>query len=150
MLRSISRAAWTLAAAGTVVLTGCGGGGQATSAGALPAPTSVAPVTSTTVAPATTIASTSTTSRLCPDVALSSSSAYDSATEIKVVGLSCADAAALIAKVGPQVSPAGGPPRLESDGYVCLAAGARGTDHGPPSAMFECTSGAMKVSFVRN
>jgi hypothetical protein len=71
------------------------------------------------------------------------------ASEIRATGLSCADAEALVRKVGPQVSSVGGPSRVETDGFVCIRTSARSGDHGPPSSTFECTSGATKVMFVR-
>jgi hypothetical protein len=138
--RNISGSVSALAVGALVVLAGCGGADQATSAGTTSPPTRAATASPTT---------TTTAFVACADVGLPSGPA-DLASEIRAVGLSCADAAALIAKVGPQVTPAGAPPRVESDGFVCLAAGTRGTDHGPPSAVFQCTSGAMKVSFVRS
>jgi hypothetical protein len=142
--RNISGSVSALAVGALVVLAGCGGADQATSAGT--PPTSAATASATT---ATTVAPSGTGAAACADVSLSSGPT-DLASDIKVVGLSCADAAALIGKVGPQVTPAGGPSRVESDGFVCLPAGSRGTDHGPPSAIFQCTSGAKIVNFVRS
>lgn len=131
-----------MAVVALAVLAGCGGGDQATSAGTTSPPTTAA-------APPTTAAPTSATAVICPDVHLSSGPT-DLAAQIKAVGLSCAGAAALIGKVGPQVTPAGSPSQVESDGFVCVPAGVNGTDHGPPSAVFQCTNGAMKVNFVRS
>jgi hypothetical protein len=146
--RSISGISLGVAVAGLVVLAGCGGGDQDTSAGASSPATSAA-ATATTVPATTTVAPTSATALLCPDVVLSSGPT-DLANQIKAIGVSCAQAAALVAKVGPQVTPAGSPSQVESDGFVCRPAGTLGTDHGPPSAVFDCTNGAMKVGFVRS
>jgi hypothetical protein len=140
--RKISGSVSALAVGALVVLAGCGGADQATSAG-------TPPTSAATVPAPTTVAPSSTKAVSCADMTLSTGPT-DLASEIKAVGLSCADAAALIGKVGPQVTPAGGPPRVESDGFVCVPQGSRGTDHGPPSAIFQCTSGAMLVSFVRS
>jgi hypothetical protein len=145
MWRNISRPASAIAVVALLVLAGCGGGDQATSAGALAQvpPTTVASTTSTTV-PATT----TTAAPTCANVGFSSNS-DDRASDIRATGLSCTEAEALVRKIGPQVSGDGGPSRVESDGFVCLRTSARAGDHGPPSAVFECTSGAKKVTFVR-
>lgn len=148
MWRNISGPVSVLAVGALVVLAGCGGADNTTSAGTNSTPTS-AVAASTTVPAGTTVAPTSTTVLFCPDVGLSSGPG-DLASEIKAVGLSCADAAALIGKVGPQVTPAGSPSLVESDGFSCVSEGSRGTDHGPPSAIFQCSSGAMKVTFIRS
>jgi hypothetical protein len=146
MSRNISGPAAAFAVAGLLVLAGCGGGDQATSAGAQ---ATVPPTTATAVpATTTTVASTTTTAPACANVSFSSNST-DRASEIRATGLSCAEAEALVAKVGPQVSGDGGPARVEADGFACVRTSARSGDHGPPSSIFECTSGARKVTFVR-
>lgn len=145
MLRSISRPASAVAmAVALLVLSGCGDSDQETSAGAQATapPTTVRPTTSST-APATT-----TTVPSCGNVSFSSDP-VDRASDVKATGLSCAEAEALVRNVGPQVKGDGGPARVEADGFVCLRTSARAGDHGPPSAIFECTSGAKKVTFVR-
>jgi hypothetical protein len=144
MWRNISRPS-AVAIVALFALAGCGGGDQATSAGAQATvpPTSIAPTTATTV-PATT----TTAAPTCANVGFSSNS-DDRASDIRAAGLSCTDAEALVRKVGPQVSGDGGPSRVEADGFVCIRTSARAGDHGPPSAVFECTSGAKKVTFVR-
>jgi hypothetical protein len=145
MWRSISRAAWALAVVGAHLLAGCGTD-KATSAGASAAtpPTSGGPTTL--LAP--TIAPTSTTTPPCANVGFSSN-ADDRASDIRATGLSCADAEALVRKIGPQVTGDGGPSRVESDGFVCLRTSARSGDHGPASSVFDCTSGASKITFTR-
>ena len=145
MVRSISRPASAVAlVVALLVMSGCGGGDQETSAGAQATvpPTTVGPTTSST-APATT-----TTVPTCGSVSFSSDP-VDRASDIKATGLSCAEAEALVRNVGPQVKGDGGAARVEADGFVCLRTSARAGDHGPPSATFECTSGARKVAFVR-
>lgn len=145
MWRSISRPASAIVIVALFVLTGCGGGDQETSVGAQATapPTSVRPTTSTTV-----LATTATTASTCASVAFSSNT-DDRASDIKATGLSCPEAEALVRKVGPEVKGDGGPARVETEGFVCVRTSARAGDHGPPSAIFECTSGARKVTFVR-
>jgi hypothetical protein len=145
MWRPISRRVSTVAGVALVVLVGCGGGTQATSAGTVAtAPTTAAAVPAAT----TTVAQPTTTTPRCADVGFSANS-DDVASEIKATGLSCADAEALVRKVGPQVSAVGGPSPVSADGFVCTRTSAHSGDHGPPSSTFECISGTTKVAFVR-
>jgi hypothetical protein len=146
MWRNIFRPAPAVAVGALLLLAGCGGGDQATSAGAQ----ATASSTTSTTRPATTtsIAPTTTTAPACANVSFSSN-ADDRASEIKATGLSCADAEALVRKVGPQVVGDGGPSRVDSDGFVCNRTSARSGDHGPASAIFECINGPSKVVFTR-
>jgi hypothetical protein len=146
MWRKISAPAAAVAVAAVLLLAGCGQGDETTSAGAqAQTPTTVVPTTVTTV-PATTP---TTAAPTCPNVSFSSNT-DDKASEIKTVGVSCTEAEPLIRNVGAQVKGDGGPARVESgDGYVCLRTNARAGDHGPASAIFECTNGAKKVTFTR-
>jgi hypothetical protein len=144
MWRKNKRLASAMAAAGLFVEAGCGGGDQATSAGAAPTTASTARATAT----STTLGSTTTTAPPCAKVSFSSNP-DDVASDIKATGLGCADAEALVRKVGPQVSGVDGPSRVEADGFVCVRTSARSGDHGPGSSVFACTSGATKVTFVR-
>jgi hypothetical protein len=144
MSRTSFRPAWAIAALALVVLAGCGDKDETTSAGAqADVPTTVAPTTTT-----TTIARTTTTAPSCANVSFSSNT-DDKASDIKATGLTCAEAEALVKTVGAQVKGDGGPARVESDGFVCLRVNARAGDHGPAAALFECTSGAKKVTFTR-
>jgi hypothetical protein len=94
------------------------------------------------------VPATTTTVPTCANVSFSSNP-EDRASDVKATGLSCAEAEALVRAVGPQVKGDGGPARVEADGFVCSRVSARAGDHGPPSAIFECTNGAKKVTFVR-
>lgn len=143
MWRGISRPASAIAFVGLLVLSGCGGGDQETSAGAQATSPSTTVKSTTTSAPATT-----TTVPTCANVGFSSNT-DDRASDMKATGLSCTEAEALVRSVGPQVKGDGGPARVEADGFVCVRVSARAGDHGPPSAIFECTSGTKKVTFVR-
>lgn len=69
------------------------------------------------------------------------------ASDIVASGLSCAEAEALVRKVGAQVRSVGGPSRVEADGFVCLRTAE--TDVGLPASDFECTSGSKRVTFHR-
>ena len=147
MWRQISRPAPALAVLALLALAGCGEGEQTTSAGAqVTTPTtSVAPTTAATVAATTTTAA----AARCADVSFSSNP-DDKASEVKATGLSCAEAEALVRKVGPDVKGIGGPAQVTSDGFVCNRTNARAGDHGPPSATFDCVNGAMRVNFIRS
>jgi hypothetical protein len=147
MWRKISLPAAAVAVVSVLLLAGCGKGDETTSAGAQPAPgpTTVVPTTVTTV-PATT---STTAAPACPTISFSSNP-DDKASDIKTVGVSCTEAEPLIRNVGAQVKGEGGPAKVESgDGYTCLRVSARAGDHGPGSAIFECTNGAKKVTFTR-
>ncbi len=144
MSPKIFRPAWAAAALALLVLAGCGEADETTSAGAqvTPTPTTVAPATTTTVA------RTTTTGPACANVSFSSNT-DDKASDIKATGLTCTEAEALVRNVGLLVKGEGGPARVESDGFVCTRVNARAGDHGPASAIFECTNGAKKVTFTR-
>lgn len=151
MRRTIFRPASASAVAAILLLAGCGEGDEATSAGTVEAslPTTAAPTTVTTVPATTTVAPAATAAARCNSVSFTSNP-EDVASDIRATGLSCADAEALVGKIGPQVGSTSSPPRVEADGFVCLRASTRSGDHGPPVATFECTSGATKVTFGRN
>jgi hypothetical protein len=83
----------------------------------------------------------------CADVAFAPNS-DNLATAVIATGVSCADAEALVRKVGAQVRSVGGPSRVEVDGYVCLRTG-ENTAPGLPASDFECTSGSRKITFRR-
>ena len=70
------------------------------------------------------------------------------AGDIVAVGLGCAEAEALVRKVGAQVGSIGPPARVEADGFECVRT-SQYEGMGLPSATFTCTSGAKKVTFVR-
>jgi len=69
------------------------------------------------------------------------------ASGIVASGLSCAEAEALVRKVGTQVRSVGGPSRVEVDGFTCIRTSE--SDRGLPSSEFECTSGPRRVTFRR-
>jgi len=87
-----------------------------------------------------------TTAGACVDVGFAPNT-DNVAGDIVATGLSCADAEALVRKVGMQARPVGGPSRVEVDGFVCLRTAE--SDRGLPSSDFECTSGSKKVTFRR-
>jgi hypothetical protein len=70
------------------------------------------------------------------------------AGSIVATGLGCAEAEALVRKVGAQVGAIGGPSRVEADGFVCVRT-SQYEGMGLPSSTFLCTSGSRQVSFVR-
>ena len=139
-----------MAVLGLLLLGACSDGEDARSLGpvATAPSTTVATTTTTTLAPATT---TSTTARVvtttCNNVGFTPSS-DDVASLIVATGVGCAEAEALVRKVGAQVGATGGPSRVEADGWVCLRV--RQSDGpGLPSSDFECTSGSKNVTFHR-
>jgi hypothetical protein len=67
----------------------------------------------------------------------------DAAGSIIATGTTCAEAEALVRKVGAL----GGPPGMEADGYVCAQTGQ--SDVGLASTEYECTNGPKKVTFNR-
>jgi hypothetical protein len=88
-----------------------------------------------------------TTAGLCLDVGYTPN-ADDVAGQIMATGVDCAEAEALVRKVGTQAVAVGGPARLEVDGFVCVKT-AQNDGRGLPSADYSCTSGAKKVTFHR-
>jgi hypothetical protein len=146
MWRNFCRPASAIAVVALLVLAGCGGGDETTSADAVATatPTTVA---TTVLATTTTVGTATTVALRCNDVTFTSNS-DDVARDIRATGLSCEEAEALVGKIGPQVSSVGAPSRVESDGFVCNRLSTRSGDHGPALSTFECTSGATKVIFV--
>ena len=69
------------------------------------------------------------------------------AGQIMATGMDCAEAEALVRKVGVQAVAVGGPARLEVDGFVCVRTAQ--SDRGLPSADYACTGGSKKVTFHR-
>ncbi|HEX2047588.1 MAG TPA: hypothetical protein VHF27_07485 [Acidimicrobiales bacterium] len=72
----------------------------------------------------------------------------DVAGGIVAVGMTCAEAEGLVRTVGAQVG-AGGPARVEANGFACVRTGQDDGGRGLPSSTFECTSGSKRVTFVR-
>jgi hypothetical protein len=70
------------------------------------------------------------------------------ASDIVATGLSCAEAEALVRKVGPPLGPINGLPRAEADGFVCVRT-SQTEGRGLPSSTYECTSGGKTVTFHR-
>lgn len=124
-----------------------------TSAG--PTTTTAAPATTATTAATTTTSpprpTTSTTApdpspEQCGSVAFTPDS-EDAASEITAVGLSCSEAEAFVRVAGGLTS-SGGPPELEVDGYRCVRT--RSEEDPLPRSFYECTNGALRVTFVRS
>jgi hypothetical protein len=61
--------------------------------------------------------------------------------------MDCAEAEALVRKVGVQAVAVGGPARLEVDGFLCFRTAQ--SDRGLPSADYECSNGSKVVRFHR-
>lgn len=139
-----------VAAIAVVGLVACSGGGGGT-ATAIP---DTAPTTSDTVAASTTTAPTSTSTTTttvrpagpCTNVGFSPNS-DNAAGGIVANGLTCAEAEALVRKVGLQVRSIGGPSRVEVDGFACERTAQ--SDLHMPTSTFTCTSGTKSVTFVR-
>ena len=159
-----------MALIGLLLLAGCSGD-DARSLGPVPtAPTTTTtePVTSTTstttatsVAPRPAASATTSTAapRLvngtpqvtvgasrCQDIAFAPNS-DNLASDIVATGVTCAEAEALVRKVGPQVGAIGGPSRVEADGWVCIRTASN--DRFLPNSDFACTSGSKTVTFHR-
>ena len=88
------------------------------------------------------------TTAQCADIAFTPNS-ENMASDLVAFNMGCAEAEALVRKVGPQVRSVGGPARLEVDGFVCVRTAQDDGARGIPSADFECTSGAKRVRFHR-
>lgn len=69
------------------------------------------------------------------------------ASDIVATGVSCAEAEALVRKVGGPLGPVNGAPRAEADGWVCVRTGE--TSRGLPTATYQCSSGSRTITFVR-
>lgn len=82
----------------------------------------------------------------CEDIAFAPNS-DNLASDIEATGVTCAEAEALVRKVGPQVGAIGGPSRVEADGWVCIRTAS--SDRFLPNSDFACTSGSKTVTFHR-
>lgn len=82
----------------------------------------------------------------CQDIAFAPNS-DNLASDIVATGVPCAEAEALVRKVGPQVGAIGGPSRVEADGWVCIRTASN--DRFLPNSDFACTSGSKTVTFHR-
>jgi len=72
----------------------------------------------------------------------------DAASSLVATGLPCAEAEALVRRVGARVGATGGPDRVEQDGFTCVRVG-RNDGRGLAASDFECTSGSKRVTFTR-
>ena len=82
----------------------------------------------------------------CQDIAFAPNS-DNLASDVVATGVTCAEAEALVRKVGPQVGAVGGPSRVEADGWVCIRTAS--DDRFLPNSDFACTSGSKTVTFHR-
>ena len=82
----------------------------------------------------------------CSDVAFAPNS-DNLASEIVATGVTCAEAEALVRKVGRQVGAVGEPSRVEADGWVCIRTASN--ERFLPNSDFACTSGSKTVTFRR-
>ena len=82
----------------------------------------------------------------CNDIGFSPNS-DNLASNIIATGVSCAEAEALIRKVGGPLGPVNGAPRAEADGWLCI----RTSEdlRGLPTATYECRNGNRTITFVR-
>lgn len=72
----------------------------------------------------------------------------NAASDIVAIGVSCAEAEALVAEVGGPLGPVNGLPQAEADGWTCVRTGE--SDRYLPSATYECgRDGDAFISFVR-
>jgi hypothetical protein len=143
----------TLLAGMLLVLGACGDDGEESEVGAATTTTSVVPATTTAPLPTTTTTrratATSTTAavtRDCETVGFTPNT-EDAASSIKATGLSCAEAEAFVRVAGRQTS-VGGPAQLDVEGYRCVQV--RTVEDPLPQALYECTNGPRKVTFVRS
>ena len=88
------------------------------------------------------------TTAACSDIGFTPNS-EDMASDVVAFNLSCAEAEALVRKVGPRLGAVGGPSRVEVDGFACVRTAQDDGARGIPSSDFECTSAAKKVTFRR-
>ena len=147
----MTRHLWNIVIGGValVALAGCGSSDNSTSAGAQGTTATTAAAVATTASSPAATAAPATTAPSCGDLVLSSNP-EDTATNITSVGVSCADAQALVRKVAVQSGTESTPPSFSTDGgFTCSRLNKRAGDHGPPTAVWECASGASKVDFVR-
>jgi len=69
------------------------------------------------------------------------------ASSIVATGVSCAEAEALIRKVGGPLGPVNGAPRAEADGWECIRTSEN--ERGLPTATYECRNGTRTITFAR-
>jgi len=153
-----SKSTWrsaTLVAAVLLVLGACGNDGDETEVGtATTTTTTVVPATTTTPVPTTatattrvtTSATTAAVTRDCTTVAFTPNS-EDAASSIKATGIPCSEAEAFVRIAGRRTS-VGGPAELDVEGYHCVQV--RTAQEPLPQALYECTKGPKKVTFVRS
>lgn len=72
----------------------------------------------------------------------------DVVADIVAYGLSCDEALVVVRKVAKPLGPVNGAPRGEADGFVCLRT-SEYEGRGLPSAAYECTRGAQRITFTR-
>ena len=82
----------------------------------------------------------------CNDIAFAPNS-DNLASDIVATGVTCAEAEALVRKVGPRVGAIGEPSRVEVDGWVCIRTASN--ERFLPNSDFACTSGSKTVTFHR-
>ena len=83
----------------------------------------------------------------CANVGFTANS-DDGATSIVTANLTCAEAEALVRKVGPRVTTSNSA-RVEVDGFTCVLTGQIDDPLTLPRAFFRCTSGTKTVTFTR-
>lgn len=113
---------------------------------AAPPATPVPGTTPTTLRPSTQAPPATQVATPCADVVFSPNS-ENMAGDVVAEGLPCSDAEAFIRSVGGPLGPVNGPARVEKEGFVCVRT-SRGDD-GLPTSVYECTSGAKRITFVR-
>jgi hypothetical protein len=72
----------------------------------------------------------------------------DAAGSIVATNVACAEAEAMVRKVGTMVGVLNGPTRAEADGFVCQRTSS--LEEPLPRASYLCTSGTKRVTFVRS
>jgi len=142
MKRTTRRLVSALVLAGLVALTGCSDDDGDTA----PDPTTADATTTTAASTATTAPATGPFT--CADQAFTPNS-DDIAADIVATGLSCAEAEALVRRIGPLVGAVGGPAEITVAGYECLRTSEDDGAQGLPSSDYRCTSGATSITFTR-
>lgn len=83
----------------------------------------------------------------CQDVGFTPNS-DNVAADIVAYGLPCAEAEAVVRKVGGPLGPINGAPRGEADGFTCRRT-SQTEGRGLPMATYECTRGSQRITFER-
>ncbi len=83
----------------------------------------------------------------CQDVGFTPNS-DDLAADIVADGLSCAEAEAVVRRVGEPLGPLNGAAQGEADGFTCRRT-SQTEGRGLPVATFECTRGSQRITFER-